>query len=352
MPFSDIIGQAGPKKKIRTAVAHETIGHAYLFSGDDGIGKHLMALRFAQALSCETPPSSAQPDSCGHCRACQQIAAATHPDLLLIEPEREKANPQIKIDQVRAIERHMIYRPLLSARKICVIDDADRLTISAANALLKTLEDPPDHSLFILVTSQPYRLPATVRSRCLTLRFSSTTSEQCEGMLALRRTMPPDDAKFLSRIAGNRIGIALEADLSLLRQQHDQFLQCCQSDALAHPTAILQQAEALSKSQRTRDDEEEDQSRAQHFSEVLDWLAHGLRDLLLIRLGAAHDLLLHRTHLSLLQRCAEGLDPEDLLNLLESLHTLEQAPYHNLNLQLCLENFLFRFHRIIHRHAA
>ena len=351
MPFSDIIGQEGPKKKIRTAVAHETIGHACLFSGDDGIGKHLMALRFAQALSCETPPSSAQPDSCGHCRACQDIEAATHPDLLLIEPEREKANPQIPIDRVRAIERHMIYRPLLSARKICVIDDADRLTTSAANALLKTLEDPPDHSLFILVTSQPYRLPATVRSRCLTLRFSSTTSEQCEGVLALRRAMPSDDAEFLSRIFGNRIGLALEADLSLLRQQHDQFLQCCQSDALAHPTAILQRAEALTKTQRTQD-EAAALSKARQFSDVLDWLAHGLRDLLLIRLGAAHDLLLHRTHISVLQRCAEGLDPEDLLDLLESLHLLEQAPNHNLNLQLCLENFLFRFHRMIHRHAA
>ncbi len=351
MPFSDIIGQEEPKKKIRTALAHETIGHAYRFSGDDGIGKRLMALRFAQALSCETPPSAAQPDSCGRCQACQQIEAATYPDFLLIEPDREKANPQITIDRVRDVEHHMIYLPLLSARKICVIDDADRLTTSAANALLKTLEDPPEHSLFILVTSQPYRLPATVRSRCLTLRFSSMTPEQCEGMLALRRAMSPDDARFLSQVSGNRIGAALKADLAQLRQRHDQFLQCCQSDALAHPTAVLQRAEALSKTQRTQD-EAADQSKAQQFSDVLDWLAHGLRDLLLIRFGASHDLLLHQTHRSRLQQCAEGLDPEALLDLLESLHALEQAPHQNLNLQLCLENFLLRFHHMIPRHAT
>ncbi len=338
MPFTDIIGQEEPKRQIRTALARETIGHAYLFSGADGIGKRLTALRFAQALSCETPPSSAQPDSCGRCRACEHIASDTHPDFLIIEPEREKANPQIKIDRVREIERHMIYRPLLSLRKICVIDDVDRLTISAANALLKTLEDPPEHSLFILVTSQPYRLAATVRSRCLVLRFSSTTSAHCEGMLALRHAMPPDDARFLSQVCGNRIGAALETDLALLRQQHDQFLQCCQSDALAHPTAILQQAEALSKTQP--------------FLDVIDWLAHGLRDLLLIRFGASPDLILHQTHRALLQRCVEHVDTADLFDLLESLHTLEQAPQHNLNVQLCLENFLFRFHRTIHRHAA
>ena len=245
----------------------------------------------------------------------------------------------------------MIYRPLLSARKICVIDDADRLTTNAANALLKTLEDPPEHSLFVLVTSQPYRLPATVRSRCLTLKFSSTTSEHCEGILALRRTMPPDDARFLARVSGNRIGVALETDMAQLRQQHDQFLHCCESDALAHPTAILQRAEALSKTQRVQD-EAADLSKAQQFSNVLDWLAHGLRDLLLIKLGAAQDLLLHQTHVSLLQQCAERLDPDDLFDLLESLHMLEQAPHQNLNLQLCLENFLFRFYHMLHRHAA
>ncbi len=351
MPFSDIIGHDGPKRKIRTALARETVGHAFLFCGEDGIGKRLTALRFAQALSCDAPPASEHPDSCGSCRACRDVAAVTHPDLLLIEPDREKANPQITIDPVRNIERHMIYRPLLSARKICVIDDADRLTTGAANALLKTLEDPPDHSLFLLVTGQPYRLPATVRSRCLALRFSSTTAEQCEGVLALRRALPPDDAGFLSRVAGHRIGAALNADLARLREQHDQFLQYCRADVPAHPTATLQRAEALTKIQRARD-EEADLSKARHFSDVIDWLAHGLRDLLLIRLGAAHDLLLHRSRLSLLQRCAEGLDPEALLDLLDALHEMEQAPNRNLNLQLCLENFLFRFHQLIHRHAA
>ncbi len=338
MPFADVIGQEGPKKKIRMALAHRTIGHAYLFSGDEGIGKRLMALKFAQALSCDTPPASSQPDSCGQCRACRQIEAATYPDVLIIEPEQEKTNPQIKIDRIREIEHHMIYRPLLSTHKVCLIDDADRLTPNAANAFLKTLEDPPDHSLFILVTSQPYRLPATVRSRCLTLHFPSITATQCEEALVLKQAMASDAARFLSQIFGNRIGAALRADPAHLRQRHDQFLQLCRPDTLTHPTAILQQAEELSK--------------AQPFPDVLDWLAHGLRDLLLIRLGAAHDLLLHQPHLSLLQQCAASLDPTDLIDLLESLHKLERAPNQNLNLQLCLENFLFRCYHVLHRHAA
>ncbi|MCY3727397.1 MAG: DNA polymerase III subunit delta' [Nitrospira sp.] len=338
MPFADVIGQERPKRKIRTALAQAAIGHAYLFSGDDGIGKRLMALRFAQALSCETPPSSNQPDSCGQCRACRQIDSGTYPDLLLIEPEQDKANPQIKIDQVREIERHVIYRPLLSARKICLIDDADRLTANAANAFLKTLEDPPDHSLFILVTSQPLRLLATVRSRCLTLRFSPATPEQFQGALALRQAMAIEDARFLSQVCRNRIGVALRTDLSDLRSRHDRFFELCRDETLAHSTAVLQQAEDLSKTQP--------------FPDVIDWLAHGLRDLLLVTLGTEQDLLLHQSRIALLQQLAESLTPADVVELLDVLQTLEQAPTQNLNLQLCLENFLFRFHQTMHRDAA
>ena len=338
MPFADVIGQEGPKKKIRTALAQQAIGHAYLFSGDEGIGKRLMAVRFAQALSCETPPSSSQPDSCGQCRACEQIVSGTWPDLLVIEPEQEKANPQIKIDQVREIERHMIYRPLLSARKICVINDADRLTTNAANAFLKTLEDPPEHSLFILVTSQPLRLLATVRSRCLALRFSPATPGQFEGALALKQAMATEDVRFLSQVCGNRIGVALRTDLSELRSRHDRFFELCRYETLAHPTAVLQQAEELSKTQP--------------FPDVIDWLSHGLRDVLLVTLGTEQDLLLHRTHLPVLQQIAESLTPTDIVDLLNFLQTLEQAPTQNANLQLCLENFLFRFHQTIHRDAA
>ena len=160
-----------------------------------------MALRFAQALFLRNPrPSSAQPDSCGHCRACAQIDSGTYPDLLVIEPEQDKANhPQIKIDRVREIERHVIYRPLLSARKICIIDDADRLNANAANAFLKTLEDPPEHSLFILVTSQPLRLLATVRSRCLNAQvLALRRPAQFEGALALKQATATEDARFLS----------------------------------------------------------------------------------------------------------------------------------------------------------
>ena len=147
-----------------------------------------------------------------------------------------------------------------------------------------------------------------------------------------------EDARFLSRVCGNRIGVALRTDLSELRSRHNRFFDLCRSETPAHTTAILQQAEELSK--------------AQPFPDVIDWLSHGLRDVLLMTLGTRQDLLLHQSQILLLEEIADSLTPADVVDLLDFLQTLEQAPTQNLNLQLCLENFLFRFHQTMHRDAA
>lgn len=338
MPFADAIGHEAVKRKLRTALTNETIGHAYLFVGEEGIGKRLMALRFAQALSCETPPSSPHPDSCGHCRACQQIATESYPDLLVIQPEEDKANPQIKIDQVREVERHMMYRPLFSSRKVCLINDAERLTPSAANAFLKTLEDPPEHSLFILITSKPMKLLATVRSRCLTLRFSPASLSQVEGALALKQALPGEEAKFLSQVSGNRIGMALQADATQTKEHYEQFFELCMDQTLTSTTDLLNKAEQLSK--------------ADQVSAIVDWLSHGLRDLLLVSIGGPRSFILHQSQWTRIQHLVEDIDPDELFDLCESLYTLEQAPVRNLNTQLVLENFLVQFQQVIHRRAA
>ena len=92
MPFVDIIGQTAAKALLRSAIMQDRVAHAYLFHGDDRIGKRLLALRLAQALLCETLPADQEPDGCGACRACRQVEARTHPDFMVIEPDREQAN--------------------------------------------------------------------------------------------------------------------------------------------------------------------------------------------------------------------------------------------------------------------
>ena len=173
MPFHTIIGHDRPIMWLQTAVQTDHLGHAYLFHGQPAIGKRQTALALGQSLLCESHQDDSAPDACGTCQSCHQVDQAIHPDCLFIQPEdSQKQQPKIKIDQIRAIEHLAIYRPLIGSHKICLIDEADTMTLEAANALLKTLEDPPDHCLFLLISSRPEHLLPTIRSRCIALRFS------------------------------------------------------------------------------------------------------------------------------------------------------------------------------------
>lgn len=328
MPFRDITGHERPIAILRAALRNQRLAHAYLFHGEAGIGKFLAATRLAQTLNCEHPPETDDPDSCGACRSCQQVAARTHPDYVVIEPDRELATPQIKIEQVRDIEHQFIYRPLMGERKICLIDQADHLTIGAANALLKTLEEPPGHGLFILVTSRPHALPITIRSRCQSLRFTTPARTQVEAALILQREIPPADARFLALVTDGRIGEALAMDLADVRARQQECLELVGPTTLKSTTAILSAAERLAKADRG--------------VEILTWLTRWIRDLVLVHVGGDQDQLLHFDHLAQLQQYARQADLVLLLDLLKDIERTEQQATRHLNLQMALETSLLR----------
>lgn len=328
MPFSDVIGHERPKAILQTALRHDRIAHAYLFHGDEGIGKQLVALRFAQAINCEAGDGPDGPDACGACRSCMQIEARTHPDFLVTEPDPELANPQIKIEQIRELEQQIVYQPLIGLKKIFLINDADRMTLGAANALLKTLEEPPDHSVLLLVSSRPSALPATVRSRCQSLRFAPPARTQVEAALILKREIPPAEAHLLAAASQSRLGAALTMDLAATRAALDELCAVASPQTLRSVTAILTAAEALHKSDRG--------------AEVLDWLAQWIRDLLLVCVGAEQDHLIHADRLALLNTAARTAQADQLATLLDDIDALQRSSGRNLNLQMALETVLLR----------
>ncbi|MDL1888900.1 DNA polymerase III subunit delta' [Nitrospirales bacterium NOB] len=328
MPFADIIGHDRAKRLLTSAVLQNRLAHAYLFHGADRIGKRLLALRLTQALLCETVAGHGDLDACGTCRACRQVEARTHPDFLVIEPDREQANPQIKIELIRDIEHQMIYRPLIGNRKICLIDDADRMTIGAANALLKTLEEPPDHSLFLLVSSRPYALPSTIRSRCQALRLASPAQTQVEAAIILKRELPPADAHFLAVLNEGQLGHALDTDLAEARRSQKEYALLFSPKGLQSFSTILATAEALAKGDRAGD--------------AFEWLLRWLRDLLLLAIGAESEQILNRDALSELRVIAERVNVDDLLQLIGELELLERQTQRNINLQIALESLLLR----------
>jgi DNA polymerase-3 subunit delta' len=332
MSFRNVIGHERPKLILQAALRHDRIAHAYLFHGEEQIGKRQTAIAFAQVVSCENP-SPAGPDACGECRACRQIAARSYPDFFVIEPDREQANPQIKIEQVRELEEQIVYRPLVASRKICLIDEADRMTAAAANALLKTLEEPPGHSLFLLVTSRPFALPATIRSRCQSIHFVSPSRREVEAALSKLRNLPAAEARFLTLLTEARIGQALETDLPALRAEHEEFSALISPAFLGSAVQLLNAAGNLHKSGRA--------------AEALTWTARWLRDLLLVKLGSDVQQLLHAERLSELREAAARLDLDGALDLLEELERIERAGTRNLNLQLALEMVLLRLRDVL-----
>ena len=251
------------------------------FMANRPLGKRFTAMALTQFLHCEHPYSDSTPDACGNCRSCHQVEQTIHPDCLIIQPEDgQKQTPKIKIDQIRAIEHLVIYRPLVGSHKVCLIDEADTMTIEAANALLKTLEDPPDHCLFLLITSRPEHLLSTIRSRCIALRFSPLPIKDVGEFLKQHSTMESNDAKLVATSSEGRLGHALQLDPEELKVKLRQYWALLFGKHLNSTTQVLDASESLVKSNQV--------------PEAIYWFQQGLRDLLMLALDESNSPMLYR----------------------------------------------------------
>ena len=328
MPFNQIIGHQRPIKWLQTAVETNHLGHAYLFHGEPAIGKRHTAMALTQLLHCEHPSSDSTPDACGTCRSCHQVEQTIHPDCLIIQPEDgQKQTPKIKIDQIRAIEHLVIYRPLVGSHKICLIDEAETMTIEAANALLKTLEDPPDHCLFLLISSRPEHLLPTIRSRCIALRFSPLPIKDIGEFLKQHSTMESNDAKLVSTFSEGRLGQALHLDPEELKIKLRQYWALLFGEHLTSAAQVFDISESLVKSNQV--------------PEAIYWFQQGLRDLLLLSLDESNSPMLYRDQETALRQLAQRITSSAIVELSQELNQLERGQQRNLNTQIGLEQFFF-----------
>ena len=183
MPLRDITGHQRLVELLGRSIAGGTLPPSLLFAGPAGATKRQTALAVAQTLNCldlrRVTDASGQPitDACGICASCVRIQRGVHPDVVIVEPGDTGA---IRIDQIREVVERTAYRPFEGRRRVVVIDEADALMAPAQNALLKTLEEPPSLSAFILVTTRPDMLLPTVRSRCIRLLFTEPGAEEID----------------------------------------------------------------------------------------------------------------------------------------------------------------------------
>ncbi len=193
MAWAEVIGQELAKRIFQAHVASGCVPNAYLLAGPEGVGKRTLALEMAKALNCD---GSGEPP-CDACRSCLQIGRLTHPDVHGISPGG--ASDQIKIEEVRTVLGRMVLKPFSARVQITILDGAERLTEEAGNALLKLLEEPPRHALFILMTAHlPHCLP-TIVSRCQVIRCRRLLSEVVAEQLARRSPLDRETLRIIAQ---------------------------------------------------------------------------------------------------------------------------------------------------------
>jgi DNA polymerase III subunit delta' len=280
MPFAGIFGHSRPLGLLAGSIARGTLPPSLLFTGPEGVGKRLAAQAVAEALNCLSPKGR---DACGLCTACRRIARGSHPDVLAIGPPEVGAT---KIEVVRPAIAAAAYRPFEGRCRVVIVNEADRLTEDAANALLKSLEEPPAGTVFILVTARPEVLLPTIRSRCSQLRFGRLSASDVARFLIERHGMEADEAHAVAAVADGSPGRALDAGTRAYRDGRAAALTTLRAVSRAASAKVRLQAVAGLMAGKPSSAGERDE-----LATRIAMLASLLRDVALVACGGHGDQL-------------------------------------------------------------
>ena len=380
--LTELLGQTETSAFLRGVVASGRYANAYLFHGPAGVGKGTAAIAFARALLCERDAAAPRPqpasgpslfdpapaaptapegkapapgdDACGRCAACLKSGVLQHPDLKFLFPvsgdEKDldatvaetlaalRADPlyvfqyekaaSIRLSLTRDLLRDLAFKPFEAERRVVVVRDADRMREDQYSALLKTLEEPGATTVWILTTSRPARLPATIRSRCQRVRFAPLSESLIAGVLTERAGMRPGEpVRILAALAGGSLARALVLrDVDPVKQRNEALALL--EPALRGNIAELWQAvQAFVKFGRAG---RETLRRALEFHQL--WL----RDLLRAGCGAPRERLVNRDREAEIRRQAEGLSATEIRRRLMVLEEVLRAIEGNVSADLAL----------------
>jgi len=321
MAFSEIVGQKTPLAILRLALGNNRLHHAYLFTGPAGVGKRATALAVAMALHCVERNG----DFCGHCVECARVQARNHPDVREIEPVTGKK--EISIQQIREMEKELHYHSFSGGRKIAIIDPATLLNHASQNALLKTLEEPPQGSLLILISSSAGALLPTLRSRCLRLNFGPIPPPLLAGFLS-KKGQAPKEAEFLAALSMGSIGAALDMDGDESRKRRRQWVSTLSELKKGNYQGALEAAEALASSR-------------EEVLAFLEWAESWYHDLLTHRLQQNARDVVNLDMLAELQQQAAEATVGRILSAATHAASATRKIQRNLNRRMVLEEFLF-----------
>ena len=321
MGFSQIIGHRVQLEGLRRALTRDRLHHAYLFVGTEGVGKKTIALGLAKAIHC----SVGKRDHCDECADCARIQDGNHPDVRVIELLAGKR--EISIQQVRELEKELSFRSFSGKRKIVILDPATLMNLSAQNALLKTLEEPPQNSLLILIAPAVGGLLPTVRSRCLRIAFGPLPRNLVAEFLIVQQGLKPEEAEFLAAISMGSLGAAVKIDKEDILQKRKRWLTLLISLRAYDYRAAMDAAEALANNK-------------DELTEFLEWVFCWHRDRLVYATTRDPQEIVNLDLLSEMQPEITRSDLENILSLLAEAAGASERIKRNLNRRMVLEHLL------------
>jgi DNA polymerase-3 subunit delta' len=308
------------REQLYAYIDNERIPHALIVSGQEGVGKLLLAEQISHLLLCDNPDNH---QACALCHACKLIKAGTHPDFIAISPEEE--GKSISIDRIRSLEQTLTLKPHYAKYRVVLINPAHKLNRNAANALLKTLEEPGENSLFLLVTEQLESLPATIRSRCQTVHVP--TPEENESILWLKERLPNKNVTRLIKISA---GSPLNA-IALSENEVEKDYELLESLWTGLIAGKIDPVSAVSKTEKI------------NLQSVLEWTTRWVMELI----QAQFKISQHEENMTDEENMTEsnnalkdlegGLNLRQLFNLLEQLFQAKRLLGSSVNKQLMLE---------------
>lgn len=325
--FEKIVGQEKPIQILKNIIKYNRIGHAYLFTGEEGIGKKMAAIAFAKAINCTYLSEGQNP--CNKCASCLKIERGIHPDFNIIS----SLDSVITIGQIREIKKSIYWQPLESRKKIIIIDDAHRMNSEASNSLLKILEEPPEFAVLILITAAPNILLPTIISRCSKLIFKPVTAEQQKEILA-RMNLAVDE-KHLEKILllsagspGKAIQLATE---QWKMEEKDRYIDWL---VKRKPEMIIQ---GMFDSH-----DEIIVDKKNSFLDFIEIMVLWFRDILFLKMGLEENKLCFSDRLVDLENFAKYYSQERLLFILEYLIEIPEKLEKHINPKTLLENILIQ----------
>ncbi|MBN1276242.1 MAG: DNA polymerase III subunit delta' [Deltaproteobacteria bacterium] len=314
LTFSQIIGQEKAKGFLKKVLARDKTPHAYIFSGIYGIGKTSTAMALSMALNCLSPVNS---DACGECRPCRQMKGGNFPDFISLLPDGQN----IKIDQIRELNRQLSFAPVAGKYRVCVLHQSEAMTSEAANSFLKTLEEPPSGTIFILKASESLNLLPTIVSRCQRINFQPLPVQEITAWLVKERGLNEETAMILAKTSGGSLGLAIKmSENDFLDKRQKWLLSLINLPAMSGDEAFemaLEYATGKAKSAKNSSDGEE--------TGVLDILGvwqNWYRDLLLVKDDCRTDLLINPDFQYDLKNTSKNYK---MTNLIKAMMKIDQA---------------------------